>query len=97
MRNCIIRMVLSSSPVSPVRRAAAVAVTGTEAARRPGCLRRGSGGLCCGQAGDGRKGGRDGGRVRPALSRRRRRELWGLFFVCCLYSVDVKNLRRELI
>jgi hypothetical protein len=27
----------------------------------------------------------------------RGRELWGLFFVCCLYSVDVKNLRRELI
>ena len=25
------------------------------------------------------------------------RELWGLFFVCCLYSMDVKNLRRELI
>ena len=24
-------------------------------------------------------------------------ELWGLFFACCLYSVDVKNLRRELI
>jgi hypothetical protein len=24
-------------------------------------------------------------------------ELWGLFFVCCLYSVDVKNLREELI
>jgi hypothetical protein len=23
------------------------------------------------------------------------RELCGLFFVCCLYSVDVKNLRRE--
>jgi hypothetical protein len=23
--------------------------------------------------------------------------LWGLFLVCCLYSVDVKSLRRELI
>ena len=28
---------------------------------------------------------------------RLRRELWGLFFVCGLYSVDVQNLRRELI
>jgi hypothetical protein len=25
------------------------------------------------------------------------RVLWGLFLVCCLYSVDVKSLRRELI
>ena len=78
MRGC--NGVLSSSPVHPVRRAAAVAVTGTEAARRPGCLRRGSGGLCCGQAGGGGKGGRDGGRVRPCLGGR---ELRGLF----LYAV----------
>jgi hypothetical protein len=33
----------------------------------------------------------------PDARLRRGDELWELFFVCCLYSVDVKNLRRELI
>ena len=36
--------------------------------------------------------------IASALVVRAGGEAWGLFFVCCLYSVDVgKSLRRELI